>query len=207
MNRLSLSLLLACTFFCANCVSAQDAKEPQNHTDAPASSASSSQPKAHILSDKVRGLGNIESDAHFFKLVFVVEEKDGTRVVDRREYRLDVDSEPESFATLRSGDRVPILTTEKGDPKAEYQYIDMGVSIDAKHVQLDGDAVAVNVSVKVLHMPDTPGGDTSQKIIRSQQWSSSRVFVPLNKLTVIFASDDPNSTHSFTVSLAPTLLR
>jgi hypothetical protein len=33
------------------------------------------------------------------------------------------------------------------------------------------------------------------------------VFVPLNKPTVIFASDDPNSTHSFTVSLTPTLLR
>lgn len=206
MNKLSLNLLLACTLFCANCVSAQDAKEPPSHPDAPASSASYSQPKAHIVSDKVRGLGSIESDAHFFKLAFVIEEKDGAHVVDRREYRLDMDSEQSSNASLRSGDRVPILTTEKGEPKAEYQYLDMGVSIDAKDAQLVSDAVAVNVSIKVLHMPDMPAGETSEKIIRNQQWSS-RVLASLNKPTVIFSSDDPNSTHSFTVTLTPTLLR
>jgi hypothetical protein len=201
MNKLSLSLLLAFTFFCATCVFAQDTKE--SHTlshvqpDTPASHTSTS----------------TDHDAHFYKLAFVIEEKDGARVVDRREYQLVADSQDYSGSSLRSGDKVPIVTmdkapivtTDKDKGEQQYQYMDMGASIDARDVVLLGDAVALNLSVKVERMPDNTGGPT-EKIVRNQQWSS-RVLAALNKSTEIFSSQDPNSTHTFTVSLTPTLLK
>jgi hypothetical protein len=190
-------------------------------TFAPCALAQESHPEIRTDSHSADAGQYAREDAHFFHLDFAVEERDGTRIVNRRDYQMTVATD--DSGSLRSGDRVPIVVSdEKGSRRSgdrapvvtsdgkgdqQYQYVDMGVKIDVSGAELQDGALAVKITFQVNGMPDMKTrSPESMSIIRDQEWKS-RVLLPLNKPTTVYTSDDTNSTHTLALVVTPTLLR
>lgn len=137
------------------------------------------------------------SPEHYYRLDFrVLEISADGKTQDARTYNAIVASGPKSDWTtsIRSGDRVPILTTSGAGANAntQYQYIDVGTNIDIERIESIDQTLRLRVTATI-----SAGSIDSQvlnaapnePIIRQASWHSS-VIVPIGKPSIIFSSDN-----------------
>lgn len=137
-----------------------------------------------------------EAPAHFYHLEFVVQEtgSDG-KPTNSRTYSGTVSTSPTDHGfSMRTGSREPIATGsyEGGDSKrvsTQFQYIDIGVNIDAKDArELDGKlALALTAEVSSMGGTQTISG-VNEPVIRQNRWQAG-VLIPIGKPTTVFTSD------------------
>lgn len=146
-----------------------------------------------------------EPPAHYYHLEYVVQElgSDG-KPTNSRTYSTIVSTErAQHFSAIRTGSRVPIVTGALHGPTGEakgaelefqYQYLDVGVSIDSQNVREVGSQLALYVKAEISSLADSPpstasaSGLVNDPVIRQNMWQAP-VVIPIGKATVIFSSD------------------
>ena len=160
-----------------------------------------------------------EPPAHYYHLEFVLQEvgADGKPTNTRNYSAMVRTGRNELFSAVKTGLRVPIITgayhapNAPGDNKMEYQfqYLDVGVNIDAQDVREIGRDLAIHLKAEISSVaesatPTTVSGMPNDPVIRQNAWQGS-VLIPIGKATVVFSSDaiDSKSTMQLVVTATP----
>jgi hypothetical protein len=166
-----------------------------------------------------------EPPGHYYHLEFVIQEvgTDG-KPTNSRTYSTiattDRSDRSESRSMIRTGSRVPIITgalhgaTGDGKLEFQYQYLDVGVNIEAQNARETGSQLAVYMKAEISSLaasappasapasaPDLP----NDPVIRQNYWEAS-VVIPIGKPTVVFVSDALESKGGMQVVVTATLL-
>src|SRR5215469_3490877 len=143
-----------------------------------------------------------EPPAHYYHLEYVVQElgADG-KPTNSRTYSTIVGTERnEQFSAIRTGSRIPIITgayqgpnsspTDSGKLQYQYQYVDVGVSIDTQNVREVGRQLAIDLKAEISALAESrPSPElVNDPVIRQNPWKAS-VLIPIGKPTVVFSSD------------------
>lgn len=139
-----------------------------------------------------------------FKVEFMVNEFDNGKKINSRSYsmRLNASTLPQwtVWQQIRVGSRVP-LSVEAG----KFEYVDIGMDIDCRIMQMGKDYVAVGTRWKYS---STEGermvSQNTQNPVLRQVRSDTEAVVPLDKSTVISEVDDVASTHRYTFEVKVT---
>ncbi len=148
---------------------------------------------------------------HFYHLKFIVEELSDTgTVTNTRTYQTTVSTGPnDPSQIIKTGSRVPIVTGSYSGsgsplPNTQFQYIDLGVSIQVQHVAEIGDALKFNLRTDVSSMAKySEIAGVNEPVIRQNTWSSD-VLVPIGKPSVVFSSDDLDTKGKMQVEVTAT---
>lgn len=151
--------------------------------------------------DKVKETGKAEvavkvdkPQPSFFRLVFVVKEVDGNKVLNSRTYTMVVSTDNFSGSYIRTEVKLP-----EGDAGHE----DVGVRIDCRQVRVLQDQLALNVTANVSGVPEVSGSSSSRPIVRSNIWSSD-VLIPIRRPATVFSSDSTTSKTQMQLELTAT---
>ena len=155
---------------------------------------------------------------HYFHFDFAVKEVDEGKVTNSRTYTIVMavrragnvkyDFSQLNQSSLRSGNRIPVITgkSDAAGASAQYQYIDVGVNVDVVNpVEWQGQLMMV-VRCDVSNVPGGVDTNTPNPVIRQARWDSS-VVVPIGKPTTIFSSDDVSSKRTLQLELTATPIK
>ena len=140
-----------------------------------------------------------ETATHYYRLSFSIQEVGETgKVTNSRAYATSIATGPGPTAQIRTGDKVPMVTDNKG----EVQYVDVGVSIDCIHAQEVDGKFSVQITADISNT--TKGtAPSAPPLIRANRWSAT-VLVPIAKPTIIFSSDNLQDKGKLQVELTAT---
>lgn len=151
-----------------------------------------------------------EAPAHFYHLDFVVQEMgaDG-KSTNSRSYAATVSTDSRDRGTsIRTNSRIPVpsgsFTT--GNMPTQYQYVDVGVNIDARSTREIGRQLSLDLVADVSSMAASNDASLHQPVIRQNKWQAS-VLIPIGKAVVVFASDSLDSKGSMQVVVTATPLQ
>ena len=161
----------------------------------------------------------------YFRFDFVLKEVDERKVINSRTYTLIMavrrpgnvkyDPSASNRSSIRSGNRIAIVTGSFGTPgtgaalntvQNQYQYIDVGVNIDVSSPVESQGELMMDVRADVSNTPGGVDANTSNPSIRQTRWESS-VVVPIGKPTTLFSSDDIASKRTFQLELNATPIK
>ncbi len=162
-----------------------------------------------------------EPPGHYYHLDFVIQElgTDG-KPTNSRTYSAIVCTDGRQRSTIRTGSRVPIITGAlhgtTGEDKLEfqYQYIDVGVNIEALDAHEIGGQVAVYLKAEITSLaasappasaPASASNLPNDPVIRQNLWQASAV-IPIGKPTVVFSSDALENKGGMQLVVTATLL-
>jgi hypothetical protein len=153
-----------------------------------------------------------EPPAHFYHLEFVVQETgaDG-KPTNSRTYSGTVStSRTDRGFSTRTGSRIPIATGAYGDKEnknTQFQYLDVGVSIDARDAREEGDKLALSLNAEISSLAGTQTiSGVNEPVVRQNRWQAS-VLVPIGKTTVVFTSDVLDSKGGMQVVVTATAVK
>lgn len=155
-----------------------------------------------------------DNAVRFYHLEFVVQElgADG-KPTNSRAYTTTLSTEGNKGVSIRTNSRVPIVTgsTATSDkPNAfvntQFQYVDVGVNIDASHAREVGRQLAFDISADISSVADGREPLLRQPIIRQNKWQAV-VLIPTGKSTALFTSDALDSKGSMQVSVTATAMQ
>jgi hypothetical protein len=144
---------------------------------------------------------------HYYRLNFTLEEmNDAGKVANSRSYFATIVTGRGATQQIRTGSRIPIATGTH-DGSTQFQYVDVGVSVDVRQVKEVGDKLGFSLTAEVSSlapqanaMTGTVGNDP---VIRQNKWDSA-VLIPIGKPTVVFSSDDLDDKGKLQVELTAT---
>lgn len=151
--------------------------------------------------------------AHFYRLDFVLAEfDDAGKPVNSRSFSTDVSTAGTRAGSFTVGSKVPIIT---GTPASkdnasglatQFQYIDIGVKINARDVHEVGDRLALFLRSEVSSMaaPKVLNG-VSEPVIRQNVWDGD-LLIPIGKSTVAFKSDSLDVKGSMQLEVKATAM-
>ena len=165
--------------------------------------------------DTAKAAEAAKAPAHYYHLEFVVQElgADG-KPVNSRSYDTTIATDrSECCASIRTGSRVPIITganaTAAGIEKQtlQYQYLDVGINVDARYAHEVGHQLAMNLTAEVSNLAESQSSaNAADPVVRQNKWVSL-VLIPIGKPTVVFKSDDLDTKGSMQVLVTATLLQ
>ena len=135
----------------------------------------------------------------YYRLDYVLKEVEAGKVLNSRTFATTVTAEPSSPASIRMGGKVTISASPGS---TQFQYLEVGVSIDSKDIREIQNELQLNVQADVSTVVP-PAESSPQPVIRQNRWSAT-VIVPLRKPTMLFASDDLNTKHQMQLELTAT---
>lgn len=135
--------------------------------------------------------------AKFYKLEFVIKEAEAAKVLSAHTFTMIAATDVNN--TLRTGTRLPVPTSN-----TQFNYIDVGVSIDCRNVKEVAGGLALIVNADVSSVPADSAGQPP--VVHQNKWNAD-VVVPLQKSTVLFASDDMTTRHQMRLELTATPVR
>src|ERR1700756_4158913 len=128
-----------------------------------------------------------EPKAHYYRLEFVIQElgSDG-KPTNSRSYSTNVSTgRMDHYGAIRTGARVPIITgalhgptgTSESKLEFQYQYLDVGVSIDTQNVHENGGQLSMLLKAEVSSLADPTHASASElpndPVIRQNSWQAS----------------------------------
>lgn len=209
--------LLAFALLCSMAASAQTAPAPVAAPTPVAAPAPEAKPAPTAPAAKPE----VTEVPHYFHLNFVVKEVEDGKVTNSRSYSTIIavhrpGSNKRDSGSLRSGYRVSIATGSFGSPlsgggtapitQTQYQYIDVGVSIDVENPLEFQNQLALDLRCDVTNSPGGVDTNAQNPIIRQVRWNSSLI-VPIGKPTTVFSSDDVSSKKTLQLELTATPIR
>ena len=155
----------------------------------------------------------------YYRLDFVIQEVSAEgKPTNSRSYTCTIGTSradrQEQSATIRTGNRVPILTgayapTSGTENKlaTQFQYIDVGVNISAQSAHEVGSQLALYLKTELSSLaPDPSPTAGNDPVIRQNSWQSL-ILIPLAKPTVVFKSDDLDTKGGMQVVVTATPLQ
>jgi len=155
-----------------------------------------------------------QAPAHFYHLDFVVQElgADG-KPANSRSYTAIVSTDSRDHGTsIRTGSKIPIATgsysagASQALVNTQYQYVDVGVNIDAHNTREIGRQLSLDLIAEVSSVAPTNDASIHQPVIRQNKWQAS-ILIPIGKATVVFTSDSLDSKSSMQVVMTATALQ
>jgi hypothetical protein len=145
-----------------------------------------------------------------YRLDFTLTELDGGKKVNSRNYAVICqDLDGRTSGMLRVGSRVPVPVnlSPGGATPNQFQYMDVGVNIDATIEQTaDGLTMYATADVSSLaENPNDPRTSTSVPVVRQMKFRSYTSFTP-GKPLVLSTADDVASNRRFEVTVVATKL-
>jgi hypothetical protein len=144
---------------------------------------------------------------HFYRMNFAVEEINAAgHVTNTRSYQETISTGNGRAQEIKTGSKVPVATGSYGSNPAQtqFQYIDVGVDLGVldpkEHGNLLGFRLRADVS-SVAHL--TAIEVVNEPVIRQNSWDST-VTVPIGKPTIVFSSDDLDSTGKMQIEVTAT---
>ena len=151
---------------------------------------------------------------HFYHLHFVFEELDPEgKPVNSRAFDLAASTGHDSNSSGRivSGSRIPIITgafhtpSESNAPDTQYQYVDIGVHVQAFNLKEMNGQLAFDLGADVTSLAGAPASNNGDPVIRQNVWGGP-VLIPIGKPTVVFSSDSLENKGSMRVVVTATPL-
>lgn len=136
---------------------------------------------------------------HIYRLDYVIAELEGGKRAEARDYSMVVENGRPG--RIRIGTRVPIATGTSKEGVTQWQYMDVGVNIDAQAWNRTDTAVRLQTKIETTSVVAHAGG--SQPTTR-QFRTENDTMVPFGKSTTLFTVDEPNSKRSFQVQVTVT---
>lgn len=160
-----------------------------------------------------------EFKAHYYRLEFVIQELGSDdKPTNSRTYSTTVSTgRNDHYGAIRTGSRVPIITgalhgptgTSESKLEFQYQYLDVGVSIDTENVHENDGQLSMLVKAEVSSLADSAHTSASDlpndPVIRQNMWQAS-VLIPIGKRTVVFSSDALENKGGMQLSITATRL-
>ena len=153
------------------------------------------------------------SAQQFYRLHFAVEELNAAgKVTNARSYEETIATtdggQPLGDQQIKTGSRVPIVTGSYGSNPAsantQFQYIDLGVNLDVRDASEHGAMLSFRLKAEISSIArQTEVAGMGEPVIRQNTWDS-HVTVPIGKPTVVFSSDDLDSTGKVQVEVTAT---
>ena len=145
-----------------------------------------------------------------YRVDFKISELEGEKRLNSRSYTLLQDDRGKK--ELRIGTRVPVSTgSTSGSDKQQFQYLDVGQSIDCSLKVETEHTVNLNVWMDISNFSfrELPSGETAQEsshgnpIIKQIKLQTSAT-LELGRPTIIGTLDDPSSKHVFQIEVTAT---
>ncbi|HEY1897212.1 MAG TPA: hypothetical protein VGG62_13105 [Terracidiphilus sp.] len=160
-----------------------------------------------------------ETKAHYYRLEFVIQELGSdNKPTNSRTYSTTVSTgRTDHYGAIRTGSRVPIITgalhgptgTSESKLEFQYQYLDVGVSIDTENVHENDGQLSMLVKAEVSALADpthsSPSELPNDPVIHQNSWQAS-VLIPIGKRTVVFSSDALENKGGMQLSITATRL-
>lgn len=154
--------------------------------------------------------------SHYYHLEFVIQELNtDNKPTNSRTYSTIVCTDGHQRSNIRTGSRVPIITgalqgtTGDGKLDFQYQYLDVGVNIEAQSVRETGGQLAMYMKAEISSLAATAPASASElandPVIRQNYWEAA-VVIPVGKPTVVFSSDALENKGGMQVLVTATLL-
>ncbi len=143
---------------------------------------------------------------HFYHLHFAIEELNGAgTLTNTRTYDETIATASGIDQQIRTGSRVPIVTGSFGTPaQTQFQYIDLGVDLDVRDVKEQSGMLGFRLKAEISSIARQSNIEgTNEPVIRQNTWDSL-VMVPTGKPTVVFSSDDLDSSGKMRVQVTAT---
>jgi hypothetical protein len=170
-------------------------------------------PSADVKSSPTPEAKPVPELPHYFHFDFAVKEVDEGKVTNSRTYTMVMavrrpGYEKRAQSSLRSGNRIPVITgkSDSAGASAQYQYIDVGVNIDVVSPIESQGQLMMEVRADVSNVPGGVDTNTPNPVIRQARWESA-VVVPIGKPTTIFSSDDVSSKRTLQLELTATPIK
>ncbi len=139
-----------------------------------------------------------QEKATVYKLEYTVVESEGAKKLTSRAYTLLVEEGKRGF--MRVGSRVPTGSVEKG-----YNYIDVGVNIDAAPKMIDASSVRLETTVDISSIV-TEGSSSRPPVLRNCRGQIGTA-LPLDKVVTISTQDDPANNTNLAVQVIVKLVK
>jgi hypothetical protein len=144
---------------------------------------------------------NSDHAATAYRLDFTLNELEGGKKVNTRQYSLNAVPGWNPVNQLKIGTRVPVEAKQ-----GEMQYIDVGTNIWARMLER-GDTPQLEVRVDLTNFADPEAeGHRTMPLLRQLQINASNV-ATLNKPVVMGIVDDPNSKRQYQLEVTVTRLK
>ena len=144
-----------------------------------------------------------------YKIDYVFSELQNDKKVNARSYSVLVRSR--NRGSIRLGNRFPVATSDK-DGGTQFQYLDIGVSIDSRVEDsdlADGSSTVdlfTNVDISSI-APEQPAENrTGSPIVRQIKFQNENI-VPLGKLVLLSSGDEVDGTRRLQVEATVTKVR
>ena len=144
----------------------------------------------------------------FYRLDFVLKELDESKVLSQKAYSTFMSTdERQKGASIRSGTKVPYQSSSGG----QYNYVDVGVSIDCQRIQEVNGQLVVQVSADITSVPAAgstagEGAVPGMPVVRQNRWNAVAV-IAIAKATTLFSSDDLNTKRKLQLELTATPIK
>ena len=137
----------------------------------------------------------------FYELNFMVRELENERVINSRSYSMILRVGTER-GVIRAGQKVPYASST--GTNAMWQQIDIGVNIDCRRLEEQGDQVSLSMQAEISSVMESQNNPPLPvPIVRQNRWDSV-VLLPVKQPTVLFSSDDPGSKRKMQLVLTAT---
>jgi Bacterial type II and III secretion system protein len=145
---------------------------------------------------------------HFYRMHFSVEEINGAgHATNTRSYVETISTANGREQQIKTGSKVPVATGSFGSkavPVTQFQYIDLGVDLGVLDPKEHGDMLSFRLMANVSSIArQAEVAGTGEPVIRQNTWDST-VTVPIGKPTIVFSSDDLDSTGKMQIEVTAT---
>lgn len=144
-----------------------------------------------------------------YRVDYTFSELQNDKRVNARSYSLLVRASERG--SIRLGDRLPIMTSTK-EGNAQFQYLDVGVNIDARVEDSDvpdvGSSVDLFTSIDVSNLAPDQSTDnrTGSPIVRQTKFQNENI-VPLGKQVLLSSADEVGGTRRFQIEVMATKVK
>lgn len=132
-----------------------------------------------------------------YRLEYTITEMEGAKKLQSRNYSMQVLERGD--ARMRVGNRIPITTGAE-----QVQYMDIGVSIDARATTIDAHTVRVRTGIEVNSLAST---ESSRRPIIRNFNNQVETIIPLDKPIQLTSQDEPGTSTTFQVTVTARIVK
>ena len=142
----------------------------------------------------------------FYKLDFVVKEVEGAKLLSSHTFTTTVstDRSMQHSTVIRHGSKAQVASGP--GPNAGYNYLDVGLTIEILNVGELPSGLGMTISADLTSIPADSSALATPVAIHQNHWNSN-AFVPLQKSTLLFSSDDLTTRHQMRIEVTATPIR
>ncbi len=144
-----------------------------------------------------------DAERRIYKVDYVIVEMEGGKRGEARDYSMV--TEQDQPGRIRIGTRVPIATGTRDGGVTQWQYMDVGVNIDARASHLSDTAMRLNTKLEATSV--VAGQAAGQQPTTRQFRTENDTVVPFGKPTTLFTLDEPGSKRGYLIQVTVTPVR